>query len=511
MPMGTVRVEGPAGSAAVAAGSAAVVAAATTALRAGGSAVDAVLAGAFAAPMSEPVLASLGGGGFLIWAEAGADPAVLDFFVDVPGLGAPDATPDVETVVVDFARTGSAAASSTQVFHGGWGTVAVPGCLDGLLAAHARVGRLPLVDVLAPAIAMAHDGVELSTGQRTFMHLVSDLLALTPDGQRLFAHAERTGTYRNLAYGMLLRDIAAGRISALADRPFADALLGASRYEGGLLTAQDLAAYRPVLRAPAATSRGQALVWTNPPPSVGGSIVLGALSRLDDLGAPASWADVAEALADATAELRGPGQVPTGTTHVSAVDASGGFAAITLSNGSGSGCVVPGWGVSLNNMLGEEDLRPADGSALAPGTRMRSMMAPTMVDLPDGSRSVLGTGGSERIRSALLGVVLRLIDEGMTLAEAVAAPRLHTTASGPVHHEPGLPAADLAAVIEVSARRGWDPVEPWPAPNLYFGGVHAVRRDAEGQVEAVGDARRSGAVGVVLPDGTITTAQAADD
>jgi gamma-glutamyltranspeptidase/glutathione hydrolase len=87
---------------------------------------------------------------------------------------------------------------------------------------------------------------------------------------------------------------------------------------------------------------------------------------------------VARALADATLAQRGPGQVPTGTTHVSVVDAAGGFAAITTSNGSGSGTVVPGWGVALNNMLGEEDLRPADGSALPPGTRMGSMMAPTL-------------------------------------------------------------------------------------------------------------------------------------
>ena len=220
----------------------------------------------------------------------------------------------------------------------------------------------------------------------------------------------------------------------------------------------------------------------------------GALARLPEPagGASVRWAEVAEALADATLAPAGPGQVPTGTTHVSVVDAEGGFVALTTSNGSGSGTVVPGWGVALNNMLGEEDLRPADGSALPPGARMGSMMAPTLVELADGSRTALGTGGSERIRSALLDVLVRLIDEGRPLAAAVDAPRVHLTGTGPVHLEPGLPDQDLVELDELARRRGWPGLEPWPQANLFFGGVHAVRRTADGSVEAVGDARRIG-------------------
>lgn len=247
-------------------------------------------------------------------------------------------------------------------------------------------------------------------------------------------------------------------------------------------------------------------MWTNPPPSVGGSIVVQALASLPAADVGIDWAAAAAALADATAQSRGPGQVPTGTTHISVVDADGRFAAITTSNGSGSGCVVPGWGVPLNNMLGEEDLRPADGSVLPPGARMRSMMAPSMVDLADGSRAALGTGGSERIRSALLGVLLRLVDEGASLVDAVAAPRVHVSTDGVVHVEAGIPEADLTALSSLSAERGWGDVARWPGTNLFFGGVHAVRRAADGSVEAVGDARRSGAVGIVHPDGSLTAA-----
>jgi gamma-glutamyltranspeptidase/glutathione hydrolase len=478
-------------------------------LRAGGSAVDAALAAAFTAVMSEPALASLGGGGFLLSANPGDEPDVLDFFVDVPGLAGGHVEPHVETVVVDFARTGGAAASSEQVFHGGWGTVAVPGCLTGYLRAHARDGRLPLDQVIAPAIAHARAGVQLSEGQRVFVHLVGDLLGLTAESREVFAEAARTGRYVNPAYADLLEEIGAGRVRGLAGHAFGDAILAGAQSGGGLLTSADLASYRAEHRTPLSVDRAGARVWTNPPPSVGGSIVAAALARLgDDHGASEAirWSVVAEALAEATLALRGPGQVPTGTTHVSVVDADGGFASLTTSNGSGSGTVVPGWGVALNNMLGEEDLRPDDGSALPPGARMGSMMAPTLVQLPDGSRTALGTGGSERIRSALLGVLVRLIDEGLSLASAIDAPRLHLTGRGPIHLEPDLPAEDVVDLDALARRRDWPGLEPWPSRNLFFGGVHAVRRGADGSVEAVGDARRTGAVGVVLPDGSVRSA-----
>lgn len=502
------RVEGPPGSAGAAGGSREVVAAAATTLRVGGTAVDAALAAAFAAVMSEPALASLGGGGFLLSARPGAEPDLLDFFVNVPGLGGGPVVPHVETVVVDFARTGSAAASSEQVFHGGWGTVGVPGCLSGYLDAHARDGRLELAQVVAPAIAYARGGVQLSAGQRTFMHLVGDLLDLTPESALVFDEAVRTGRYVNARYADLLEAIGSGHVRGLAHHEVGDALLLGSQAGGGLLTVADLESYRARRRAPITIERAGARVWTNPPPSVGGSIVTGALARLAEAAGEGSvrWAEVAEALADATVAQRGPGQVPTGTTHVSVVDAEGGFAAITTSNGSGSGTVVPGWGVALNNMLGEEDLRPADGSALPPGARMGSMMAPTLVELADGSRTALGTGGSERIRSALLGVLVRLIDEGWPLAAAIDAPRVHLTGTGPVHLEPGLADEDLADLATLARRRGWPGLEPWPQRNLYFGGVHAVRRAVDGTVEAVGDARRTGSVGVVRPDGSVRNA-----
>ncbi len=236
-------VTGPPGSAAVAAGSVGAVDAAVEVLRAGGSAVDAVLAAAFASVMTEPVLSSLGGGGFLLHAPVGSEPQILDFFVTVPGLGDTVGEPHVETVVVDFAKAGPAASTSEQVFHGGWGTVAVPGSLAGHLDAHRRWGRLPIADVVAPAARLAREGVVLSPVQQRFLLLVTELLRLTPESRDLFSRTEIDGFYQNPAYADLLDALAAGTITQQEDPAYAVPLVDAARERGGLLGHEDLAAY----------------------------------------------------------------------------------------------------------------------------------------------------------------------------------------------------------------------------------------------------------------------------
>ena len=125
------------------------------------------------------------------------------------------------------------------------------------------------------------------------------------------------------------------------------------------------------------------------------------------------------------------------TTHVSALDADGICASVTCSNGTGSGLVVPGTGVHVNNMLGEEDLNPGGFHRIPPGRRVSSMMAPT-VALRDGEVVLgLGSAGSNRIRSAILAVAVRVLEQGMDAGEAVRAPRVHFEA-GTLQAEPGV-------------------------------------------------------------------------
>jgi gamma-glutamyltranspeptidase/glutathione hydrolase len=190
---------------------------------------------------------------------------------------------------------------------------------------------------------------------------------------------------------------------------------------------------------------------------------------------------------------RRPGDAPQavhGTTHISVIDAEGTAVSMTTSNGSCSGVFVPGTGIQLNNLMGELDLHPEGLHALAPGTRIGSMTAPTVVRTSDGGVTALGTGGSERIRSTLTCVLGRLLDRGRSLEEAVRAPRMHWDGSR-LQVEPGLPEQVLAAVSAAY------PVNCWPRPDLYFGGVHAVQRAADGAVMALGDERRGGWAEVV--------------
>jgi len=276
--------------------------------------------------------------------------------------------------------------------------------------------------------------------------------------------------------------------------------------DGGLVTEADLAAYEVVERDPLEVRWGRHRLLTNPPPALGGELVALGLLLLEEepaWPAPPGGEAHARAVIDAmvaaddvrargatTAELarrRSTG----GTTHVSVSDAEGNVASMTTSNGEGSGWLIPGTGVMANNMLGEDDLHPGGFHASPPGERVASMMAPSLVVDEDGTvRLVVGSGGSKRIRTALLQVIAAVVDQGRSLEDAVTAPRLHWDGIE-VHAEPGWD----RAVLEAAA--GTRPLRRWDHPDLYFGGVHAVRPG----VEAVGDPRRGGSAGVGIPEG----------
>ena len=424
-----------------------------------------------------------------------ADPErVLDFFVDAPGRGRAG-----ERLLPSFLPVTVRFAGADQVFHAGWGSVAVPGCLDGYVHAVRTLGRLPLAQVVAPAVRLARHGAVVDTAQAQLLLLLEDILTLTPQGCALFAPQGRPlragERMRNPELADLLEDVGRGTVTGFTS--FAAEVEGAADRAGGLLTAADLAAYAVVEREPLrATYRGAEVV-TNPAPSFGGGLVLSALEGLAGQpaldGSPAAVVRLADALVRMSERhVAGPKAV-RGTTHVSVVDGEGGLAAMTMSNGSCSGVFAPGTGIQLNNVMGEADLHPEGFSATAPGVRIGSMMAPTLLRTADGTRTALGSGGSERIRSALLCALTSLVDRGASLHDAVAAPRLHWDRSV-LQVEPGQPAQVLAAL------RAGRPVNEWADRDLYFGGVHAVSRRPDGTVDAAGDARRAGAAEVVALD-----------
>lgn len=477
-------------------------------LRAGGNAVDAALAAMLTSCAAEPLLTGLGAGGYLLvvpgegprWAGVDPEPALLDFFVEVPGRGADhDRRAELVPVTVSFG-------DAVQVFNAGAASVGTYGVPAGICAAARRWGRMPLAELVAPAAALARAGLPVNAQQAYIIEILAGICRLTPAIEAIFAPGGRL-----LREGEMLRqpELAATLelLAAEGDRPFyegevARAAADALAAQGGLLTRRDLAAYAPIARAPVRVGYRGRDVLTNPPPSAGGILIAYALALLERTAAdgPPTPARLVAAMDAAQRErtrdfLDGLAQEGFGerfaasrlgsTTHISVLDAAGGACSVTCSNGEGAGVVVPGTAIHLNNMLGEEDLNPLGFHRFAPGRRLPSMMAPTVV-LADGRpQLVLGSAGSNRIRSAILQTIVAVVDRGMAADEAVRAPRLHAE-DGVVYAEPGVDLAGLADGAHGIAR--------FRALNLFFGGVQAVERDpVTGRFSGGGDPRRGGA------------------
>lgn len=490
-------------------------------LGAGGSAGDAAVAAMAMACVAEPVLASFGGGGFAMVQPADGEARVYDFFAQAPGRHPPDpADLDFRPVQVRFE-------SETQEFHIGWGTVAAPGMAAGMFALHRDLARMPLRELLAPAIDHAKRGVPLNAEQAYFFSLVEPIMLATDESRALFA--DETDPTRTAPEGQIVRQPDfADFLDALGHEgpdlfyrgEAAHALLDAAG-DGGCLQAEDLESYQVERRLPLEIACGDAAIVLNPPPASGGTLVAFALAMLEGADLPRleqrdprNAALLAEALR-ATDEARVEGiceygedgqprlrrdlveawrrkvrplaPAYRGTTHVSIVDREGCVAAVTVSNGSGSGCVIPGTGIVANNMLGEADLNPGGFHCWPENRRLTSMMAPSVARWPDGRMAVTGSGGSSRIRSAVLQVLVNLVAHGMAAEDAVRAPRLHVEA-GHLSLEPGFEGHGMEDLLAAWPRR-----QQWEAPSMFFGGAHTVRLDSGGSCEAFGDPRRGGA------------------
>jgi gamma-glutamyltranspeptidase/glutathione hydrolase len=267
------------------------------------------------------------------------------------------------------------------------------------------------------------------------------------------------------------------------------------------LSPADLAGYRAVARAPARIAYRDRVVLTNPPPSAGGTLLAYALALLDRAKAPPTLRGVVEAMGAAHVE-RTPEFLESlddegfldrflqkrlgATTHISVLDAHGRACSVTCTNGEGSGVVVPGTGIHLNNVMGEEDLNPYGFHRHPPGRRMPSMMAPSVVMRDDDVELVLGSAGSNRIRSALLQTIVGAVDRDLDAREAVDAPRVHLEA-GVLYAEPGIDSDEHAAAGAELA----DEIVRFSELNLFFGGVQAVRRRGR-LLDGAGDPRRGG-------------------
>lgn len=483
----------PTRTAAVAAGHPATAQAAVEILADGGNAFDAVLAAMCTACVAEPVLCSLGGGGFLLARTADGDAELHDFFVSTPGTPRATDELDFHPIQADFG-------AATQEFWIGMGSIAVPGTIRGLFEVHRQRGTLPMTRIVEPAARWGRAGVDVTALSAFITGVIGAIMKSSPEAMRLVGRPDGELVQEgdkihnpelSDAFEALAREGDALFYEGEMGRP----LLEACRERGGHLRAEDLRAYRSIRRAPLSHRYRDASVWTNPTPAAGGSLVNVGLTRLDATrlsselwGSEKHASTLADAIVRSTRSNATDAlfQTSRGTTHVSVVDADGNLAALTMSNGEGCGYVLPGTGIMLNNVLGEEDVNPHGFHRWPPGERVSSMMAPTLLAWPDGKTAALGSGGSKRIRTAILQAVVNLVDFDLSPQEAVSSPRMHSDGEL-LDIEPGYhPAAVQAAARHLPELR------EWPRRNMYFGGVHVVVRDANGQVSGAGDPRRGG-------------------
>ena len=504
------------GKAAVAAGHPQVVQAAVDVLAEDGNAYDAWIAAIAASCICEPVLASFGGGGFLLASPADGPPAVVDFFTQTPRRRRSS------TAQEDFRSVHAQFGTETQEFWIGWGTVAVPGVVAGIFEVHERFGRMPLGDILAPAIDAAKAGVAVTEAQADLFQVVRDAYLATPESRAAFGCKAHSGDV--LRNGEVLQvpefadvlDCLAREGSDLFYRgEIAASIVEASSGSG--LQRADLESYAAAVRAPLESVFEGAEVLTNPAPAAGGVLTAVGLGLVDGTGlgdlrqtgdrharllaeairrtveveSDAGW-DPARGQVDPSllkqwqASIRNLRRANQGTTHASIIDRYGNVASATVSNGIGSGCMIPDTGIMLNNMLGEAELNPGGLDGWPSDTRLTSMMAPTVVRWPDGTRAAIGSGGSRRIPSAILQVIVNLAAHGMDLDTAINAPRLHV-AGNRLGVEYGFDPKELETTLS-----DWPDHRVWSDRNVYFGGVHAVRASRE-RTEAHGDPRRGGA------------------
>jgi len=502
-------------------------------LAAGGNAVDAAVATAFALAVAHPTAGNLGGGGFAV-VRVGKDKAeALDFRETAPAAASPDMYKD--------------APKDSLV---GYRAAGVPASVAGLYALHKKYGKKPWKDVVAPAIALAK-GFAVDKQLARQIQGRSEALRLYPETAAIWLPG---GAPRKEGDVVAIPDLAA-TLQRIADKgadgfykgETAKLIADAEKAHGGLITLADLAGYKPIWRAPLKFDYRGYHVLGMPLPSSGGFVIeltanifrnleLGKLpwhgtehvhnlvevwrrafaARNELLGDPAYVKDIpleklmsqtyADQLASTIADKASPSKdVPAllegvHTTNLCAVDKDGMAVAMTttINTTFGSGVTIAGF--IMNNEMDDFATKPGspnvyglvqgEANKIEPGKRMLSSMSPTIVLDADGNVAMLaGAGGGPRIITAVWQVISNVIDFKMTAAQADAAPRLHHQHL-PEHVEFEADSIDEATETALKGR-GYD-VQWGSGPRSFFGAVTTIVRAGD-HWEGSSDRRGGGA------------------
>lgn len=430
-------------------------AAALEMLRRGGNAVDAAVAAAFCSGVVEPWMSGIGGGGFMVIRWASGRAVAIDFGMQAPAAATPDMYDPAEGTAGDLFPWRRVRGDAN--LHGPL-SVAVPGAVPGLCLALERFGRLDLETVLQPAIRAAEEGFEVDWFAALQIAADAATLRLYPETARIFlpgglppvpapGPAPQRLPQPDLA--RTLRLLARRGPEAFTHGEIAEAIAAAMRRDGGILSLDDLAGYRPLVWEGGHGVRYRAAeVITSPEPS-GGPVLADILRRLEpaalgELGrrSPDAWDAIVRAARAAYAARypagggsTGPAPAPApadeSTTHLAVVDAEGTLVSLTatLLSRFGSRYTVPGTGILLNNGMFWFDPEPGRPLSVQGGRRAPANMAPAVVALPDGSAYAVGSSGGRRIIGCNAQLIVHLVDFRLPLQRALEAPRVDC--SGP--------------------------------------------------------------------------------
>ncbi|MDD2352211.1 MAG: gamma-glutamyltransferase [Atribacterota bacterium] len=504
-------------------------------LKKGGNAIDAAVATAFALNAVEPNASGIGGGGFMVirFAETG-EVIVLDYREVAPAAATKDMFASEEASEQNWAVEGGKA-------------VGVPGTLMGLKKALDDYGTMTLEEVMSPAISYMENGFEIT---ETFSQMIEDNyeklakwndpfeLAYLKDGLPL----ETGDVLIQEDLAKTYREILDKGIEHLYGGELGQKIVDAVQAQDGILELQDLIDYQPRMLEPITGNYRGYDIFSMPPPSSGGTHLIQILNIMENFDIPnlsyhgpthisimaeamkMAFADRAQYMGDPAfatdmplegitskeyakflsdqIEIKEPKmEVPAGepagyehhsTSHISVIDAEGNAVALTqtINYFFGSGVVVPDVGVIMNNEMDDFAKSPDSPNAPEPGKIPLSSMSPTIIEKDGETFMVLGTPGGTRIFTAMTQIISNVIDFGMSMDEAIEAPRMHAYSSGgkamPIYVESLIPVMTVETLRmlgnEVSVREAHD---------LYFGGAQGIMLK-NGVLFGGGDSRRDG-------------------
>ncbi len=483
----------------------------------GGNAFDAAVATGFHLMISNPLMCSLSGGGFATIKTRGEMPVVLDFFNAMPGKGLP------KSRLGGNARTISLPYGPGIDVISGHSSIGVPGTAKGLDYLSRHYGALPLKEVLQPTIEDARKGLPLNKTAAKWIRISAEKLHWYTDYSKSLlstpgGNVPKAGdVLKNPDLADTLEYMGDQGIDTLYLGEIAQRMVETVQADGGIVTASDLAEYDIILRQPLQAEMDRFLVYSNPPPSVGGCSIIHILRAMAHLDittlTPELYSKIGiilhGALSDRFSAFEGKKAdleklygitlddyilekyrhiLPSpNTTQLSTVDNLGNICSLTMSMGYGSGVAIPGTGIFMDNSLGELELNPLGFHALEPGERLVSNMSPTIAQSAD-ELLAMGSPGASRISTALAQVLFNIIHLKMPLEQALATPRIHWE-DEKILFEKGI------QVERSLFPETWEVVE-FSEMDMYFGGVQAVALH-KGKVEAFSDPRRSGCAKVI--------------